>query len=177
MALRPGDTICASFCVTLLASSEEVADYVDAMSDWPSSNEATEWMRRAFGSMRSITSAPSQWPVTDDFVYEDRSRRGGVNFGRLNAPAWMRMMDTFWEPGGGQPDFEIVEPIAIRGKRSAAFHMRGLYGEDQTLDVIQCVRLDPGIRRLERLIEFDVADRDAAIGELDRLQAQIVKDA
>lgn len=38
---------------------------------------------------------------------------------------------------------------------------------------LHCIRLDSGLRRLERIVSFDVGDRDAAIAELDQTYAEI----
>jgi hypothetical protein len=145
------------------------------MSDEPLMNAAVERLRQSFDFMNELAEPPSFAPAdffTDDFVLADR-RRGGVNFGELNASDWVRVLDGFWE-AGGQPRFSVVEVIAVRGEWSAAYRVRVVYGvSDMFIDDINVVRFEPVGGRFRRTVLFDPDDRDAAIAELDRMHADI----
>ena len=47
------------------------------------------------------------------------------------------------------------------------------YGNDMYNDMIICVRMDPQLRLLQRVVESDIEARDAAITEVDRMHAEI----
>jgi hypothetical protein len=40
-------------------------------------------------------------------------------------------------------------------------------------DMILCVRFDPQLQLQQRVVQFDIDARDAAIAEVDRMQAEI----
>lgn len=143
------------------------------MSDGSPTNAAVEWMRTAYEFVSQLNAKPEgQAPLTVDFEYEDRRTRGGVNFGRLAASD----MDAYSASGFGLAEGRlrqsVAEVIALRGQRCAAFVEVVDYGNDNVVEAITCCRMDSALRRIERLVIFDVHDRDAALAELDRLHAE-----
>ncbi len=107
----------------------------------------------------------------DGYVFDDR-RTGGVNYGQLDATAQFRGLEQFWLLGS-QPHFSIVEVIAVRGERCAAYIEKVAYVEaDMFMETIMVMKSDPALERSQTVV-FDVDDRDAAIAELDRMHAEI----
>ena len=47
------------------------------------------------------------------------------------------------------------------------------YGNDMHTEMLPCIRLDPQLQLLQRRVQFDIDARDAAIAEVDRMQAEI----
>lgn len=143
------------------------------MSEEPLTNAALEWMRTTYDFVNKFDAQPEgEAPITGDFKYEDR-RSGGFNFGRLDASDMDAYSASAWDLTNGRLHQSIAEVIAVRGQRSAAFVEVVDYGEDALVEVITCCRLNPDLRRLERLVILDVDDRDAAIDELDLMHAEI----
>ena len=145
------------------------------MSDESLTNAAVEWIRDYYAA------APADGPpsATDlreslsaDFSYVGRNRVD-VNFGEMTASDWPTMVTSFWDIGVGRPQFSEPTAIAVRGQRCALVYAWIGYGNDYFTDFIHCIRLDPELQRLQRIVSFDADDRDAAIAELDRLHAEI----
>jgi hypothetical protein len=109
--------------------------------------------------------------VTDDFVLDDR--RSGINYGLIDATAFPGMIRSIWDVGSGRPSWSIPEVIAVRGQRIAAMTLVIDYGNDMHNDMILCARFDPQLQLQQRVVQFDVDARDAAIAEVDRMQAEI----
>ena len=61
-------------------------------------------------------------------------------------------------------------PFEVRESREALVLD---YGNDMYTDLIACVRFDPQLQLLQRRVTFDIDARDAAIAEVDRMQAEI----
>lgn len=79
----------------------------------------------------------------------------------------------YWELGSGRPTWTMPEVIAVRGQRIAAYTSVNDVGNDMHLASINCVCFDPQPRLQQRLVFFDLDARDAAIAEVDRMQAGI----
>ena len=142
------------------------------MSDEPLTNAAVEAVRAGLCFLNVMErDEVAGAGMTDDFVLEDR--RSGVNFGLLDAAAITELSKSAWDVGSGRPIWSIPEVIAVRGQRIAAMTVVVDYGNDMRTDMITCIRLDPQLRLLQRRVQFDPDDRDAAIAELDRMHAEI----
>ena len=128
-------------------------------------------MRRGLAAVTAADLAPDGLPVTDDFIAIDR--RSGINFGQLDGPGWLAFLALIPDIGSGRADWSMPEVIAVRGERSAAVSYINDYGDDRRTEAIASFRLDASLVALERIVYFDLADREAAIAELDRLQAEI----
>lgn len=149
-----------------------VADYVDVMSDEPLTNAAVEFMRSGVLFMNVMDPGGRlEGRFADDFVYEDH--RSGINYGILDRDAVEEVVKMSWELGSGRPTWSIPEVIAVRGQRIAAMTMVNDFGNDMNLDMMVCVRLDPQLELRQRMVIYDVDARDAAIAEVDRMQAEI----
>lgn len=145
------------------------------MSDEPLTNAAVEYYRTGFRFMNAMERDQyTGEDVTDDFAFEDR--RSGFNYGLLDASAFPEMIRTTWDVGSGRPTWSIQEVIAVRGQRIAAIAVIVDYGNDMQNNVILSVRLDPKLQLLQRLVEFDIEARDAAIAEVDQMHAEIDAD-
>jgi hypothetical protein len=144
------------------------------MPDERLTNDAAERIRDIYGVWNEFSEPPSVAPAdhfTDDFVFSDR-RKGGVNFGELDASDYVRTFEQFWNVGG-QPHFSMVEVIAVRGEWSTAHLERIVYGDsDMYTEFIIVVDRDPVRGRLRRIVHFDPEDVDAAIAELDRIHTE-----
>jgi hypothetical protein len=142
------------------------------MSDEPLTNAAVEFYRRSCAIMNAAETPPTDddlgLGVSSDFMYESRSGIG-VDFGRSDWPAFL---GSIWHVGGGRPRFSEPQAIAVRGQRCAAITASFDYGNDSSTEYLHCVQLDPELQRLERIVSFEVDDRDAAIAELDRMYAE-----
>ena len=149
------------------------------MSDEPLTNAAVEFYRRSRAFMNAAEAPPTDLNADDlddlglgvssDFVYERRSGFG-VDFGRSDWPAFL---GSIWLVGGGRPRFSEPLAIAVRGQRCAAITASFDYGNDTVSEYLHCVQLDRELQRLERIVSFEVDDRDAAIAELDQMHADI----
>jgi hypothetical protein len=150
------------------------SEYVEIVSDEPLTNATVRFCEggyRAWNTLESPTSLGTD-TFTDDFVYEDR-RVGAFNFGRLNATEFMSAFKAAWEAGAGRPRFSVEQVVAVRGERLAVIVDRTDFGNDMQVELIGVNQLDRSLRRLQRVVTFDLDDVDAAIAELDRLHAQI----
>jgi hypothetical protein len=150
--------------------------YVDDMGDEPLTNAVIERVRASQRLMNVIPELPAELRpediFADGYVFDDR-RTGGVNYGQLDATAQFRGLEQFWLLGS-QPHFSIVEVIAVRGERCAAYVEKVAYVEaDMFMETIMVMKLDPALERSQRWVVFDPDDRDAAIAELDRMHAEI----
>jgi len=141
------------------------------MSDEPLTNAAVEFMRATILDMNLMERDEYFAPLTDDFVLDDR--RSGFNNGLIDAATYPELIRSTWDVGSGRPNWSILEVIAVRGRRIAAMMVVIGYGNDMHTDAIICVRLDPQVRRLQRVVTFDIDARDAAIAEVDRMLAEI----
>jgi hypothetical protein len=144
------------------------------MSDEPLTNAAVEGIRGAYALLQAADGPPTdseEW-LSADFTYVGRNRVG-VNFGVMTSSDWRGFMASFWEIAPGRLEWSDPVAIAVRGQRCAAITASIGYGNDTFTDFIHCLRLDPALQRLQRIVSFDVDDVDAAIAELDRLHAEI----
>jgi hypothetical protein len=108
--------------------------------------------------------------LTEDYSYEDR--RHGVSFPSADADSYPDLVASAWDIGAGRPEFEVVAILAVRGDRFAAGHVRIDYGNGMLFESIHVLALDAEMRLVEREVDFDRSDIDAAIAELDRLHRQ-----
>jgi hypothetical protein len=143
------------------------------MSDEPLTNAAVEWIRRTYETGNVTETAPTSFPITDDFQYTDRRTGRGFSYGSLDASGYRRLVTETWRVGSGRPTFWITEVIAVRGQWSAAVAEIHDFGEDMTTQQIQCFQVDPESKLMRRSFDFDLDDADAAITELDRMHAEI----
>lgn len=151
-------------------------NYLDAIPGEPLTNAAVEFMRDAYARLRDADGPPAPDEYRDglsaDFRYTGRNRRT-VSFGEMTSSDWPEFIATFWDVGAGQPQFSDPQTIAVRGQSCAAITGRIGYGDDTSTDFLHCVRLDPTLQRLQRIVSFDLEDQDEAIPELDSLHAEI----
>jgi len=142
------------------------------MSDEPLTNAAVEFIRAGIRVANEMQRDEfTGGALTDDFVFEDR--RSGFNYGVVDASAYTVLGKTVFDVGSGRPRWSIPEVIAVRDQRIAATTLVIDYGDDMYTDMIACVRFDPQLRRLQRRVLFDIDAREAAIAEVDRMQAEI----
>jgi hypothetical protein len=146
------------------------------MSDEPLTNAAVEFMRGGYALLSAADGPPSatdlQESLSADFSYSGRNRVG-VNFGEMTSSDWPAFIASFWEIAPGRLQWSEPLAIAVRGQRCAVITASIGYGNDTFTDFIHCIRLDPTLQRLQRIVSFDVDDRDAAIAEVDRMYAEI----
>ena len=142
------------------------------MVDGEQTNAASEWWRAANRFLNGRKSPPDdvRSSLTDDFTYSDRS--GGSIFPDLDAEGFARFVGAGWAAGAGQPVNTVREVVAVRGERVAAVTAYYDYGNGMGREILTVVGLDPSLRRLHRVIDFDADDLDAAIAELDRLHSE-----
>jgi hypothetical protein len=140
--------------------------------DGEPSNTASEalWASGAFLSEGPLPAELVRASLTDDYAYEDR--RHGVSFPSADADSYPDLVASAWDIGAGTPEFEVVEILAVRGDRFAAGHVRIDYGNGMLFESIHVLALDADARLLQREVDFDRSDIDAAIAELDRLHRQ-----
>lgn len=138
----------------------------------PLTNAAVERRRQGHDYLNGLTTKPTLADITDDFVFEDR-RKGAANYGRLDGPSFLRMIESTWDIGTRRPTFTIIEVIAVRGQRTAAFVERTDFGDQNYEEYIAVVQVDASLRSERRYVSFDRDDRDAAIVEADRLHADL----
>jgi hypothetical protein len=137
-------------------------------------NAAVDWVRSSYVLLNTLEERPSRYAQTDDFVAEDRrTGTGGVNFGRLDAAGFTEFYNLSWELGAAKPRFSLVDVVAVRGQRSAAFIERIDDGNDMVVEHIAVLQLDSMLRRHRRSVIFDVDAVEDAIAELDRMHAEI----
>ena len=144
---------------------------VASVSDEPK-NAASERVRRICGYLSKCESPPSdvRASVTDDFVLEDRRR--GPTFPTTDADSFPKYIASTWDTGAGQPRFTVHRVLAVRGDRLAVCWLEADYGNGWTWESIEVMELDTTLTLIQRMVDFDVDDVDAAIAELDRLQSQ-----
>ena len=116
--------------------------------------------------------APTDLPITDDFVFEDRRSSGGAGFGRVDASGWISMIASTWDVSEGRPHYSIPKVLAVRGDRLAAFVVNVDYGSGNVAEHGHCLQLDPTLRLFQRQWDFDLGDVDSAIAVLDRAHAE-----
>lgn len=143
------------------------------MSDEPLTNPAIERVQRFYDHTNALTDGPSAGPpITHDFVFQDH-RSGGANYGRIDGEDFEAFFLSGWDVTPGRLRLSVGRVVAVLGDRLAAYVEVVEYCDVETIEVLVCICLDPGLRRLRRMVVFDVGDVDAAIAELDRLQAEI----
>ncbi len=108
--------------------------------------------------------------LTDDYTYEDRCR--GVSFPNADAESYPALVVSTWDLGAGRPTFIVLNVLAVRGERFAAALVCIDYGNGMLRESIQVLALDASLSLLQRQVDFDTEDIDAAIAELDRLHAE-----
>jgi hypothetical protein len=154
------------------------------MSDEPMTNAAVEHARRGIEILNSPPPPGKRWiPTTDvldwlyaeehfteDFLFENRRSIIGVK--NEGGAAWMAAIEATWQLSRTQPQWTVLEVIAVRGERTAACVIRLDYGDDTTTDSIGVTHLDADLQRARRYLQFDLDDRDAAIAEVERLHAE-----
>jgi hypothetical protein len=142
------------------------------MSD-PPSNPASEALLASgvFLSAGPPSAALLRSLLTDDYTYEDR-RRHGVSFPAADAASYPDLVVSAWQIGSGRPRFEVLEILAVRGDRFVAGLVRIDYGDGMLFESIHILALDPTLTLMQREVDFDPEDIDAAIEELDRLHRQ-----
>jgi hypothetical protein len=146
------------------------------MSDEPLTNAAVEFARRSVDRINALDGPPAAFgriSLTQDFTFEDR-RTGGMNFGTIEGvEAYATFVETYWGVGSGRPQSSLLEVVALRGERCAASVQERHYGHGYSVDFIDCVRLSPNLRQLQRRVHFDPDSRDDAIALLDEWHAEI----
>jgi hypothetical protein len=146
------------------------------VSDEPS-NAASEFLRFGYSVMNEFGSPPGDaetqflWSsFADDFTYEDRHR--GPRFASGDAEMFRRFIESAWETGAGRPRWTVRAVLAVRGDRLAAQSIELDYGNGFTWESITLIELDAGLSLMQRAVDFDVDDVDAAVAELDRVHGQ-----
>ena len=136
-------------------------------------NPAVELMRSVMTELNGLDDAPTDLPITDDFVFEDRRSSGGAGFGRVDATDWISMIASTWDVSEGGPHYSIPEVLAVRGDRLAAIVVNVDYGNGNVAEHAHCLQLDPTLRLFQRQWDFDLSDVASAIAELDRAHVEI----
>jgi len=108
--------------------------------------------------------------LAEDFTYVDR-RTGGVNFGALSSAGSLAMLASAWDVGSGRPHFSVGEVVAVRGEESALVIFVIVYDDGNRTDMLHVQHLDRDMR-WRRIVQFDLDDVEAAIAELDQLNAK-----
>ena len=124
----------------------------------------------AFLSAGPPTAALLRALLADDYTFEDR--RHGVNFPDADAESYPDVVLSAWQIGSGRPRFEVLKILAVRGDRFVAGLVRIDYGDGMLFESIHILALDPTLSLMQREVDFDPQDSDAAIAELDRLHSQ-----
>lgn len=107
----------------------------------------------------------------DSFVREDRRRM--VAFTHQSAEEFPDHGSYWFDTGHGPPTWEVVNVLAVAGTRCAAHHIGLSFETDVSVDLINVIRFDERLDRIERIVSFELDDVDSAIAELHRLQSEI----
>ena len=144
------------------------------MFDESPTNAMVEFARRRNDYWNACAEAPAALDhfITDDWTMDDR-RSGGASFGRIDASGWGLFVSSAWEVGEGRPRFSIPRVVATRDERCAAMVHAIEFESGLRNEFILCLCLDPELRREQRSVAFDLEDVDAAVAELDRMNADI----
>jgi hypothetical protein len=149
---------------------------------WGMGVVAAEPSNTAAASIRSVSASSSSMPIAppieqlkqllaENFVCNDY-RTGGFNFGQVGRDQYIASVKSWWEVGDTPPQFDVVEIVAIRGERCAAVltatHLGGMVVEG-----IECVLLDPSLRRWLAVARFDASARGRAVDQLDEWLTQL----
>jgi hypothetical protein len=143
------------------------------MSDEPLTNAAVEIVRRNVDAMNLLEDSSGFAPAfADGFVYDDRRRV--VSFGVLDADGYTRALRLNWDVDSERPQIQLRDVIATRGSRLALLQMCiARSGGFYTTDFIMVFLVDATLSLPQRVVDFDIEERDAAMAELDRLHAEI----
>lgn len=131
------------------------------MAEPPLTNAATELVR----SLLDMTEAPSgPSGSTEDFVLEDRTRRQGLNLGRIVGPTELRKLVSSAFEVAESPRFSVVEVYAVRGQRAAALATLIDFGDGNiSVDgAVQVVQIDATLSLLHRWYMFDTVEEALA---------------
>ena len=109
--------------------------------------------------------------LADGFTREDRRRLIAMPSGDVDS--YLNSFDAWYEIGDGQPRFNVAEVIGVRGERLALTRARVDYASGQASELLYLFQFDQGIGQVERQVAFDLDDVDAAVAELDKMQAAL----
>lgn len=118
--------------------------------------------------LEALRADPGGW-CSPDLVREDRRRLVGAPTTRTLLE-FVEQAITWLDLSGRTPTFSIEGVVAVRGQRCALIHCRVAYG-DTTTDFLNAFRNGTS-RETQIAVLFDLDDMEAAIAELDRLDAE-----
>ena len=108
--------------------------------------------------------------LADGFTREDRRRLIAMPSGDVDS--YLNSFDAWYEIGDGQPRFNVAEVIGVRGERLVLTRTRVDYASGQATEFLYLFQFDE-IGQVERQVAFDLDDVDAAVAELDKMQAAL----
>ena len=106
---------------------------------------------------------------TEDFVREDRRRL--VSLPPAGRREHLDLQLLWFELGDGRPMFD-ASVLAVRGEWLALVRASTQYSDGQGREALSVVVFDRSVERSSRHVHFDLDDLDAALAELDRLNAE-----
>lgn len=112
----------------------------------------------------------SEW-FTPDFVREDRRRLIGAP--TVDTAGFVDQMQAWFEIGEGTPTFRPLEVVAVAGERLAAVRFSVAFASGYEVEMIHVALFDEEVLRQQRIVSFDVEERELAVRELGRLAAEV----
>jgi hypothetical protein len=107
--------------------------------------------------------------LADNFVHEDR--RSLVAVPATGADDYVEQILALHDIRTFRVWIDDV--VAVRGQRLALCVRGQTQADTWTTQRLAVVQFDEGVERVERLVNFDLEQRDLALAELDRLHAEI----
>ena len=105
--------------------------------------------------------------LSDDFSAEDRRRLIGLP--RIGRDDWAEAVNSWSELGAGRGRSSLAQVIAVRGERLVLFRARATYPDGREVESLGLAQFDELVQRLQRSMQFDPDDVDAALSELDSM--------
>lgn len=144
-------------------------------------NAASERYRETLGRVNAAVwgevdpAALTAMTMTEDFVREDRRRV--IRLPLANRAQFAEQVLAWREVADGKPTFSVREVVAVAGDRLVLLAISIDYASGQTIEMLQAVLFDDAIDRQQRIVSFDIDDRDVALAELRLLHARVIADS
>ncbi len=136
-----------------------------------SENAASRFLTEGVPTIGALPVEAMWDAVADDFRRDDRRRLVGLPDD--GAKGFVDGIQALFDVGSGTPSFSVVRIVATRGERLALAHNKIEYPDGVAIELLSLVRLTADLDRMDREVDFDVDDLEAALAELDRLDDEI----